>query len=97
LKVLSIVRFKPKPDHLEDVIDELKLHNRRCRLLFNWKNLLSEVDGEVYLVKILSSIDKIAEDQGISLTHLDKIRPWLEAWSEEERHTRSISGMLLDE
>ena len=32
-----------------------------------------------------------------SLTHLDRIRPWLEEWSDEERHTRSISGMLIDE
>lgn len=82
MKVLSIVRFKPKSDHLEDVIDELKLHNKRCRQLFNQKRFLSEVSGEVYLVKISPSIDKIAEDQEVSLTHLDKIRPWLEAWSE---------------
>ena len=48
-------------------------------------------------MKISPSIDKIAEEQEVSLTHLDKIRPWLEAWSEEERHTRSVSGMLLNE
>jgi len=97
LKVLSIVRFKPKPNFLEEVIEELKLHNERCRQQFNQQRFLSEVDGEVYLVKISPSIDKIAEDQEVSLTHLDKIRPLLEEWSTEERHTRSISGMLIDE
>ena len=97
MKVLSIVRFKPKPKYLEDVIQELKMHNKKCRQLFSQKRYLLEVSGEVYLVKISPSIEKISEDQEISLTHLDKIRPWLEEWSEEERHTRSISGMLIDE
>ena len=97
MKVLSIVRFKPKPQYLEDVIEELKIHNKRCRQLFNQQRYLSEVSGEVYLVKISPSIEKISEDQEVSLTHLDKIRPWLEEWSEEERHTRSISGILVDE
>ena len=97
MKVLSIVRFKPKQNHLEDVIEELKLHNERCRQLFDQQRFLSEVEGEVYLVKISPSIDKIAEDQEVSLTHLDEIRPWLEEWSTEERHSRSISGILIDE
>ena len=97
MKVLSIVRFKPKPNHLEDVITELRSHNKRCRRLFNQKRFLSEVDGEIYLVKISPSIEKISEDQEVSLAHLDIIRPWLEEWSDEEHHTQSISGMLIDE
>ena len=44
-----------------------------------------------------TSIEKISEDQDVSLVHLDTIRPWLEEWSDEEQHTRSISGMLIDE
>ena len=97
MKVLSIVRFKPKSNHLEDVIQELRSHNQRCRKLFNQQRFLSEIDGEIYLVKISPSIEKITEDQEVSLTHLDSIRPWLEEWSDEERHTRSISGMLINE
>ena len=97
MKVISIVRFKPKPNHLEDVIEELKRHNKKCRQLFVQQRFLSEVGGEIYLVKISPSIEKISEDQDLSLTHLDSIRPWLEEWSDEERHTRSISGMLIDE
>ena len=90
MKVLSIVRFKPKPNHLEDVIKELRSHNQRCRRQFNQQRFLSEVDGEIYL-------EKISEDQEVSLAHLDTIRPLLEEWSDEEQHTRSISGMLIDE
>ena len=97
MKVLSIVRFKPKPNHLEDVIKELRSHNQRCSRQFNQQRFLSEVDGEIYLVKISPSIEKISEDQEVSLAHLDTIRPWLEEWSDEEQHTRSISGMLIDE
>ena len=97
MKVMSIVRFKPKPKHLEDVIEELKIHNERCRQLFRQQRYLSEVSGEIYLVKISPSIEKISEDQEVSLTHLDTIRPWLEEWSSDERHTRSVSGMLIDE
>ena len=97
MKVLTIIRFKPKPNYLEYVIKELRSHNQRCRRLFNQQRFLSEVDGEIYLVKISPSIEKISEDQEVSLSHLDTIRPLLEEWSDEERHTRSISGMLIDE
>ena len=97
MKVLSIIRFKPKPKHLEDVIKELRSHNQRCRKLFAQQRFLSEIEGEIYLVKISPSIEKITEDQEVSLTHLENIRPWLDEWSVEERHTRSISGMLIDE
>ena len=97
MKVLSIIRFKPKTNHLEDVIENLKSHNKKVRKLLNQKRFLSEIDGEVYLVKVSDTIDDIAEDQTLSLDALDGIRDWLEEWSEEERHTRSVSGLLIDE
>ena len=97
MEVLNIVRFKRKSNHLEDVIKELRLHNQLCRELFNQQRFLSEIEGEIFLVKISPSIEKITEDQEVSLKHLESIRPWLEEWSFEERHTRSISGMLIDE
>ena len=97
MKVLSIIRFKPKINNLEDVIKNLKSHNKKVRKLLNQKRFLSEIDGEVYLVKVSDTIDDIAEDQTLSLDALDGIRDWLEEWSEEERHTRSVSGLLIDE
>ena len=97
MKVLSIIRFKPKTNHVEDVIENLKSHNKKVRKLLNQKRFLSEIDGEVYLVKVSDTIDDIAEDQTLSLDALDGIRDWLEEWSEEERHTRSVSGLLIDE
>jgi len=97
MKVLSIIRFKPKTNHLEDVIENLKSHNKMVRKSLNQKRFLSEIDGEIYLVKVSDTIDDIAEDQTLSLDALDGIRDWLEEWSEEERHTRSVSGLLIDE
>ena len=97
MKFLHIFGFNPKPNHLEDVIKELRLHNQRCRELSNQQRSLSETEDEIFLVKISPSIEKITEDQEFSLKHLESIRPWLEQWSFEERHTRSISGMLIDE
>ena len=41
-------------------------------------------------------IDDIAADQTLSLDALERIRDWLEEWSEEERHTRSVSNLLID-
>ena len=49
MKVLSIIRFKPKPNHLEDVVENLKAHNKKVRKLLNQKRYLSEIDGEIYL------------------------------------------------
>ena len=97
MKVLSVIRFKPKTNHLEDVIENLKSHNKKVRKLLKQKRFLSEIDGEIYLVKISDTIEDIAEDQTFSLDALDGIRDWLEEWSEEERHTRSVSGLLIDE
>jgi len=97
MKVMSIVRFKPKANYLEDVIKNLKSHNKKVRKLLNQKRFLSEIDGEIYLVKVSDTIEDIAEDQTFSLDALDGIRDWLEEWSEEERHTRSVSGLLIDE
>ena len=97
MKVLSIIRFKPKADLLEDVIENLKSHNKKVRNLLNQNRYLSVIDGEIYLVKVSDTIDDIAEDQTLSLDALDGIRDWLEEWSEEERHTRSVSGLLIDE
>ena len=37
MKVLSIIRFKPKPNHLEDVVENLKAHNKKVRKLLNQK------------------------------------------------------------
>ena len=97
MKVLSIIRFKPKPNHLEDVIENLKAHNKKVRKLLNQKRYLSEIDGEIYLVKVSETIEDITEDQTLSLDALEGIRDWLEEWSDEERHTRSVSGLLIDE
>ena len=97
LKVLSVIRFKPKAGRMEEVIDELKAHNEKCRKKFGQQRFLSQIDEELYLVKISPSIDEIRDDQDISLAHLDKIRHLLEAWSIEEGHTRATSGMLIDE
>ena len=65
--------------------------------LLNQQRFLSVVDGKIYLVKISPSMKKILNDREVSLAHLDIIRPWLEEWSYEEHHTRSISGLLIDE
>ena len=97
LKVLSVIRFKPKVGRMEEVIDELKAHNEKCRKKFGQQRFLSQIDEELYLVKISPSIDEIRDDQDISLAHLDTIRHLLEAWSIEEGHTRATSGMLIDE
>ena len=97
MKVLSIIRFKPKANHLADVIENLKAHNNKVRKLLKQKRYLSEIDGEIYLVKVSETIEDIAEDQTWSLEALDGIRDWLEEWSEEERHTRSVSGLLIEE
>ena len=37
MKVLSISRFKPKPNHLEDVIENLKAHNKKVRVILQSK------------------------------------------------------------
>ena len=81
----------------EDVVENLKAHNKKVRKLLNQKRYLSEIDGEIYLVKVSETIDDISEDQTWSLEALDGIRDWLEEWSDEERHTRSVSGLLIDE
>ena len=68
MKVLSIVRFKPKPNHLDDVIKELRYHKQRRRKLFNQQRCLSEIEGENYLLKISPSIEKIQKTKKLPLS-----------------------------
>ena len=63
MKVLSIIRFKPKANHLEDIIENLKAHNSKVGKLLNQKRYFSEIDGEDYLVKVSRTIEDIIEDQ----------------------------------
>ena len=63
MKVLSIIRFRPKAGKMEEVIDELKAHNEKCREKFGQQRLLSQISEELYLVKISPSIEEIRDDQ----------------------------------
>ena len=82
---------------MEEVIDELRAHNEKCRKKFGQQRFLSQIDEELYLVKISPSIEEIRDDHDTSLAHLDTIKHLLEEWSIEEGHTRATSGTLIDE
>ena len=81
---------------MEEIIDELKAHNEKCRKKYGQQRLLPQMDDKLYLIKISPLIEEIRDDQDISLTHLDTIRHLLEEWSINEGYTRATSRMLID-
>ena len=53
MKVLSIIRFKPKPNHLEDVIENLNAHNKKIRKFLLSDEKMAGVHMGVTLLPLL--------------------------------------------
>ena len=82
---------------MEEIVDELRAHNEKCRKKFGQQRFLSQIDEGLYLVEISPSIQIIRDDQDTSLARLGTIWHFLEEWSIEEGHTHATPGMLIDE
>ena len=98
MKVMSVIRFKPKPENYEEFINIQTSRNAKKRQEFpNQKRWLFQFGDEVIYVKISPSIETLVDQQPESLSSLDDVRHMLEPYSEDDGHTLAMSGVIIDE
>tara|TARA_A100001011_G_C13829906_1_gene642529 strand:- start:138 stop:434 length:297 start_codon:yes stop_codon:yes gene_type:complete len=98
MKVMSIIRFKPKPENYDEFIDVQIYRNAKKREEFpDQKRWLFQFGDEVVYVKISPSIETLVDQQPESLSSLDDVRHMLEPYSDEDGHTIAMSGVIMDE
>ena len=98
MKVMSIIRFKPKPENYDEFIDVQTYRNAKKREEFpDQKRWLFQFGDEVVYVKISPPIETLVDQQPESLSSLDDVRHMLEPYSDEDGHTIAMSGVIMDE
>ena len=98
MKVMSIIRFKPKPENYDEFIDVQTYRNAKKREEFpDQKRWLFQFGDEVVYVKISPSIETLVDQQPESLSSLGDVRHMLEPYSDEDGHTIAMSGVIMDE
>ena len=98
MKVMSIIRFKPKPENYDEFIDVQTYRNAKKREEFpDQKRWLFQFGDEVVYVKISPSIETLVDQQPESLSSLYDVRHMLEPYSDEDGHTIAMSGVIMDE
>ena len=98
MKVMSVIRYKPKPEYYEEFINVHTSRNAKKREeIPDQKRWLFKFGDEVIYVKISPSIETLVDQQPESLSSLDDKRHMLEPYSEDDGHTIAISGVIIDE
>ncbi|MBO6852635.1 MAG: hypothetical protein JJ872_02595 [Marivivens sp.] len=90
MKKLSIIRFKPKPDHFNDFVENIRSYHAET----NTVGYLMKTDDEVFAVIIRDS-DTLDDDAQRGVQWLDRQRPLLQEFNEVDRHTIPITGDLV--
>ena len=86
---MTMVYFKPKPEHFDAFVDELKNSAPDSYILTR--------DAEVMEVWLKDSVDELAEQQPSALDWLDRHRYMLQEYSKEEVHTRPFTAFVEQE
>ena len=90
MKTMTIVRYKPKPEHYDLFLSDLISASGRS-------HYIASRDDEVLHVWVSKSIDRLTDEQPGALSWLDEHRHMLQEYSEEEGHTRVITGFVEKE
>ena len=89
MKTMTMVYFKPKPEHFDAFVDALKNSAPDSYILTR--------DEEVMEVWLKDSVDELAEQQPSALDWLDRHRYMLQEYSKEEGHTRPFTAFVEQE
>ena len=93
-KKLSIVRFKPKPEHFDEFVKNIQdWHNQ---VFANGDHRLMLTDDEVVAIVIRDS-EMLQENVKRGVAWLDSQRPLLQEYNEVDRHTIPMTGDLVEQ
>ena len=95
MKKLSIIRFKPKPEHFDEFVASLKhfisLPDRKG--ISN--SFIMTKDEEVFSI-VVRYADQLETDAKQGVEYLNTIRHMLQEYNEIDRHTIPLTGDLVE-
>ena len=95
MKKLTIVRFKPKPEHFDAFVQELKQASTAPDRTAILNSFVMTKDDEVFSI-VIRHADKLEEDAKRGVQTLDGMRHMLQEYNEEDRHTIPLTGDLVE-
>lgn len=95
MKKLTIVRFKPKPEHFDTFVQELKKASTAPDRTAILNSFVMTKDDEVFSI-VIRHADKLEEDARRGVQTLDGMRHMLQEYNEVDRHTIPLTGDLVE-
>ena len=95
MKKLTIVRFKPKPEHFDAFLQELKQASTAPDRTAILNSFIMTKDDEVFSI-VIRHADKLEEDAKRGVQTLDGMRHMLQEYNEVDRHTIPLTGDLVE-
>lgn len=95
MKKLTIVRFKPKPEHFDAFVQELKQASTAPDRTAILDSFVMTKDDEVFSI-VIRHADKLEEDAKRGVQTLDGMRHMLQEYNEVDRHTIPLTGDLVE-
>ena len=95
MKKLTIVRFKPKPEHFDAFVQELKQVSTAPDRTAILNSFVMTKDDEVFSI-VIRHADKLEEDAKRGVQTLDGMRHMLQEYNEVDRHTIPLTGDLVE-
>ena len=95
MKKLTIVRFKPKPEHFGVFVQELKQASTAPDRTAILNSFVMTKDDEVFSI-VIRHADELEEDAKRGVQTLDGMRHMLQEYNEVDRHTIPLTGDLIE-
>ena len=95
MKKLTIVRFKPKPEHFDAFVQDLKQASTAPDRTAILNSFVMTKDDEVFSI-VIRHADKLEEDAKRGVQTLDGMRHMLQEYNEVDRHTIPLTGDLVE-
>ena len=95
MKKLTIVRFKPKPEHFDAFVQELKQASTAPDRTAILNSFVMTKDDEVFSF-VIRHAEKLEEDAKRGVQTLDGMRHMLQEYNELDRHTIPLTGDLVE-
>ena len=95
MKKLPIVRFKPKPEHFDAFVQELKQASTAPDRTAILNSFVMTKEDEVFSI-VIRHADKLEEDAKRGVQTLDGMRHMLQEYNEVDRHTIPLTGDLVE-
>lgn len=95
MKKLSIIRFRPKPEHFNEFVQSLKHHITMPERTAISDAFVMTKGDEVYSV-VVRVAEQLESDAKQGVEYLNTVRHMLQEYNETDRHTIPITGDLVE-